>query len=125
MPFATVTEYEGRLFHIALAGSPAIQEFKAFLQQLGNIIESRVPFTLFIDTSQIENMGMKFVQPTVSWLKINRSRIPGVLKASAIYIEQDFIRGLLQLVFKMQPPVSPNLVTNDAQEAVDFLDNHS
>ncbi len=123
MPFATITEYEGRLFHVVLEGTPTLDQFREFLGKLEELIHSQNPFSLFIDTSQIVNMGIKFVTPTVTWLKTNRPQIAGVLMASAIYIENDFIRGLLQMVFKLQPPVSPNLITNDAQKAADFLEN--
>jgi hypothetical protein len=46
------------------------------------------------------------------------------LKASAVIVKNEFITGLLQYVFTLSPPVSPNVIVQTPSDALSFLQSH-
>jgi len=123
--FAKFNIYEGLLVHVELgAKSPTIQEFREFLAGITQLLDNGVPFTFFVDASQLGTVPMATSVETVTFLRQERPRIAQLMKASAIFIKSEFVVGLLNWVFTLQPPVSPNVVVNDAAEGMRFIEQH-
>jgi hypothetical protein len=98
-------------------------EFINFLALLDKLVHSKTVFCLLIDSRKSKGIPMKASISLVSWMKKRKPDIPGVLIGSSVVMTSQIIVSLINSAFKIQRPVSPNLMTNDYEKAVKFLEN--
>lgn len=126
MSCATIQVFEGLMVHVVFnAGQVTVDKFREdFLSALQQLLDNEQPFTLFVDTTQMATVPLSVCLDIVSFMKKNRSKCKLYLNASAVIVGNEFIAGLLQYVFKLSPPVSPNVVVRTQSDAMDFLRSH-
>ena len=123
--FAQFNVFEGLLVHVELgAKTPSIEEFREFIAGISQLLDNAQPFTFFVDASKIKSVPLATSLETVAFLRKERERIRLYMKASAIFIKSEFITNLLNWVFTLQPPVSPNKVVNEPQEGMLFIEQY-
>lgn len=124
-PFAKFNIYEGLLVHVELGSkSPTMEDFREFLTGISQLLDNGQPFTLFVDASQLGTVPMATSLETVKFLREERPRIRNLMKASAIFITSNFVINLLNWVFTLQAPASPNIVVNNAVEGMRFIESY-
>lgn len=99
-------------------------EFKKYvLTPLQEVLDSGNPFTLYVNTSELGTVPFSIGVDVVQFMKQNRPKFRDFCRASAIVVNTEFISGLLQWIFALSPPVSPNIVVSKAQndKAVEFI----
>lgn len=107
------------------ARSPTIEEFKTdFLDGLQQMLDHGTPFTLFVDASKLGTVTPAIALHVVGYMKKNRPKFRSLVKASAVIVGSEFVNGLLEWVFTLSPPVSPNVVVRDAGEGLRFIESH-
>jgi hypothetical protein len=124
--FAKFTVYDGLMVHVEFGErSPTFDEFNdQFLNGLKSVLDNGQPFTLFVDASKLGTVPMSIALHVIKWMKTNRPQIQTTMKASAIIVGSEFILGLLDWVFTLSPPVSPNKIVTDASEGFQFIRNY-
>lgn len=100
--------------------------FKEFLGLLEKLIDRGKPFAFIVDSSDTGigvSDGLKNGKILISWMKKNKSRIPGLIICSAVVLSPSYpkIGDILNWVFQKQKPVSPNLITCDMDKAKNFI----
>jgi hypothetical protein len=123
MSCALINECAGTLVHVEFnAINPTVETFQAcFLNYLQQRLDEERPVTLLVDTRQMKKVPIAVCLDIVKFMKRNKLKCKNYLTASAIIVGSDFIAGLLQYVFNLSPPVSPNAVVRTAAPAVEFL----
>lgn len=123
-PWVKFQLYEGLLVHIEMDSSSPTQEvFRTdLLDMLQKILDNQQPFTLVVDSSRLGTVPMSIPLDIVKFMKLNRTKFRDYCKASAIIVNSTFIKGLLDWVFTLSPPVSPNAVCKDVADAFKFVE---
>lgn len=116
--------YEGLLVHIEMDTSTPTQEtFRTdLLDMLQKILDNEQPFTLVVDSTKLGTVPMSIPLDIVKFMKQNRAKFRDYCRASAIIVNSTFIKGLLDWVFTLSPPVSPNVVCKDTADAFKFVE---
>ena len=120
----TFEVYEGNLINCTFKNTAVTCEnFQTeFISQLQQKLDDANPFTLFVDTTNLQTVPMSVCYNVIKFMRDNREKIRLYMLASAIIIESDLIRNLLGYVFSISPPVSKNLLTSDHQEGINFVE---
>jgi hypothetical protein len=123
---ADIQVFEGLFVQVIFKNvEPTVETFRTgFLDALQQLLDNGQPFTLFVDTSELKKVPLSVCLDIVRFMKTNRPLCRLYLKASAVIVKNEFIRGLLQYVFTLSPPVSPNAVVKTPEEAIQFIRSH-
>lgn len=101
---------------------PSQSEFNGvLLATLQQVLDSNKPFTLYVNTTRVKHAPMSCSLDIVQFMKKNRPKFRDFCRASAIVVKTEFVTGILKFAFKLSPPVSPNVVTTDADAALQFV----
>lgn len=116
--------YEGLLVHVEMdTTTPTLESFRTdLLDMLQKVLDNGQPFTLVVDATKLGTVPMSIPLDIVKFMKLNRGKFRDFCKASAIIVNSTFIKGLLEWVFTLSPPVSPNVVCRDVAEAFKFVE---
>lgn len=96
----------------------SVEQFKdVVLTPLQEVLDSGQPFTLYVDTSDMGSVPFSVGVDIVQFMRKNRTKFRDFCKASAIVVSTEFISGLLQWIFALSPPVSPNIVVDKKNRA--------
>jgi hypothetical protein len=127
-PWVTFQVFEGLMVHVELRSSdvePTCDMFRAeFMDLLQQVLDSGKPFTLFVDAREIGTVPMSVGIDIVKFMTVNRPKFKANCKASAIIMNPGFAKGLLEWVFALSPPVSPNVVVDDPSQGLLFLEGY-
>lgn len=123
-PWVKIQLYEGLLVHIEMdSTSPTLEVFRTdLLDMLQKVLDNSQPFTLVVDATKLGTVPMSIPIDIVKFMKLNRNKFRDYCKASAIIVNSTFIKGLLDWVFTLSPPVSPNVVCKDVADAFKFVE---
>ena len=106
------------LFPIATA-----DDFKDVTRPILQMLERKQRFALLVDARSVKMVKAKAIPLLARFIRDNRPAFATYLKGSALIVENAVIRVLLNALFKLQPPVSPNTVTATLPEAETFVNN--
>lgn len=106
------------------AGTPSREDFNQFLNGIVDLLNNGREFTMFVNASEVGTPPLSASRDVVAFMRQNRPKIAQFMKASAVFIQSETVRKLLSAVFKLQAPVSPNVVVTDMREGVEFLERH-
>lgn len=125
-PWAQFDVYEDNLIHIHFTGvGPTQEQFSAdVLAPLQEVLDASSPFLLLVDSTTLSTVPWSVGFDVVKFMRLNQSKFREFCRGSAIVVGNSFIRGLLEWVFTLSPPVSPNVVTDGAAEGLAFLQSH-
>lgn len=104
--------------------TPTLESFRVdFLDSLQELLDNQRPFRLHVDTTRLKDVPMNVCVDIVRFMKKNRSLCKEYLEASAVIVSSVLILKLMDFVFTLSPPVSPNRLVRTAEEATDFLNS--
>ncbi len=88
---------------------------------LTNLLDLKKPFAFYVDTRNANNPPFNAGSSLLQWLKLNKIRFKKQLICSAVIfgntLTNNLVSKLLNGVFMIQPPVSPNKLTNNIMVA--------
>ncbi len=94
-------------------------EYLALLDKL--LFEKKTPFVMLIDTTLCKNIPVKASIMLINWMKKRKPDIPGILLGSSVVIKSSIIKKLINSVFAIQKPSTPNAIFLKYSEAHEFL----
>lgn len=99
------------------------EDFKKFLGILSRFLDLKRPFGFYIDASLAHMAPLNTSVNLINWMKKNKPRIKseGNLIASAVVFKSKTLTSMLSAAFKIQTPISPNLITTDITRASKFV----
>jgi len=84
---------------------------------LTNLLDLKKPFAFYVDTRNANKPPFNAASSLLKWLKLNKPRFKKQLICSAVVfgntVTNNLVSKLLNGVFMIQPPVSPNKLSND------------
>lgn len=94
---------------------------------LTSLLDTGKPFAFYVDTRNANKPPLNAASSLLKWLKLNKSRFKKQLICSSVVfgnsITNNLVSKLLNGVFAIQPPVSPNKLTNDIALAEKWVDD--
>lgn len=111
------------MMHVTFSSSaPSQEQFQTeFLDTLQQMLDAGEGFTLIVDSTQLGTVPLSIAFEIVRFMKLNQPKFRAFCKASAIVVSNAFIQSLLDMVFTLSPPVSPNVVVQELQDAFMFV----
>ena len=114
--------YNGYYPYITFIGKPKLTDFFEIIE--GMLLRKK-PFIFLLDCRKVKNFSVLNEGIMIlNWLKKNKIELRKYLKGSTIVMESKIITDILNWVFKIQPPVTPNLITRDIEEGKLFLEDY-
>lgn len=97
------------------------QDFQDIIRAFMKIFEAQRPVAVIIDASQLKTLNKQNVKDIRHFIKHNRPVFETHLKCSSLVIRSVIIKNIINALFKIQPPVRPNLIVNYMEEADRFV----
>ena len=120
-----VTKIDNSIVKFTILRNLTIEDFRKMLGLVSSLIDKSKqtgkPFSFYVDAREIDFVPLNAQVHLITWLKTNRPNIKGNLNSSAVVIKSSALRDLLNTAFKIQPTVSPNLITLEVAEAEKFV----
>jgi hypothetical protein len=93
---------------------------------LSNLLDLKKTFGFYVDSRNANTPPFNAASKLLQWLKINKTRFKKQLICSAVIygntVTNNLLSKLLNGVFMIQPPVRPNKLTNDIEQAEKWID---
>ena len=122
-----ISVYNDFLMHVTLGAQLASVEAlqREFLEVLQEQLDSARPFTLVVDSTQLSTVPLSVGFEVVKFMRLNQPKFRAGCRASAIVVGSSFIQGLLEWVFTLSPPVSPNVVVQTLEQGFAFVNQYA
>lgn len=102
-----------------------VEDMTKVLAILTSLLDLKKPFAFYVDTRNANNPPLNAASSLLHWLKTNKPRFKKQLICSAVIfgntVTNNLVSRLLNGVFMIQPPVSPNKLTNDLNGAEKWI----
>jgi hypothetical protein len=93
---------------------------------LTNLLDLKKPFAFYVDTRTANNPPVNAASSLLQWMKTNKHRFEKQLICTSVVfgntMTNNLVSKLLNGVFMIQPPVSPNKLTNNLALAEKWID---
>lgn len=97
------------------------QDFQDIIRAFMSIFDARRAVSVIIDASQLKILTKQNVKDIRHFIKNNRPVFETYLKCSSLVIRSVIIKNIINTIFKIQPPVRPNLIVNSMEDADRFV----
>lgn len=118
------------MFHIKIIKSIYLIQFHDlnsndvdnFFIFITSLFEKKEFFKLIFDLSNMKISDSTFLPKIIPFMIKNKTNTITYIDKTAIIIKNKTIKKIFDnFVFKIHPPVKPNIITNKIDEALDFL----
>ena len=97
-------------------------DFNYFLNKWSELYENKKDYIFVFDTTNVGFPPIKYCFKLSIFIKTLRQQQKQYLKKSYIIVKSNTVRYLLDLIFKLQPPIADvKIVDNDLDETINFL----
>jgi hypothetical protein len=100
------------------------QDFKDIIAAFLKIFELQKRVSVIIDASELRVLNKENVKDIRHFIKHNRPVFQEFLKCSSLVVRSVMVKNVINLLFKVQPPVRPNLIVNTMEDAVQFVSQY-
>lgn len=101
------------------------EDMTKLLGILSSLLDLKKPFAFYVDTRKANNPPLNAASSLIQWMKANKHRFKKQLICSSVVfgntVTNNLVSKLLNGVFLVQPPVSPNKLTNDINTAEKWI----
>lgn len=94
------------------------------LKILDKLMENKKPFGFVIDARNTRNTKISSGLTIIKWMKQKRDIIKELLLCSVILLKSKNLAYILNKIFNIQKPVSPNNITTDLNEALLYINKY-
>tara|TARA_B110000305_G_C19315754_1_gene576310 strand:+ start:134 stop:700 length:567 start_codon:yes stop_codon:yes gene_type:complete len=91
-----------------------------FFQTWLSIYNDKKPYIIIFDGTKVQYVKPGFIFKFVKFMKKLRKQEPQYLQYSIIIIDNSFIRGLMNMVFRIQKPVAPVYLCKSTDELLEL-----
>ena len=118
------------MFHIKIINSIYLiqihdlnsNDVDKFFNFISSLFENKTFFKLIFDLSDMKVSDSTFLPKIIPFMVKNKNNTITYIDKTAIIIKNKLIKDIFNnFVFKIHPPVKPNIITNKIDEALDFL----
>ena len=122
-PFATFSvQQEPFILRITLNQERGDErDFQDVIRAFLKILEAQRPLSVIIDATQLKVMNKQNIKDIRHFIRNNRPVFEAYLKCSSLVIRSVLIKNIINTIFKIQPPIRPNLIVNTLEEAEQFV----
>ena len=122
-PFATFSvQQEPFILRITLNQERGDErDFQDVIRAFLKILEAQRPLSGIIDATQLKVMNKQNIKDIRHFIRNNRPVFEAYLKCSSLVIRSVLIKNIINTIFKIQPPIRPNLIVNTLEEAEQFV----
>lgn len=122
-PFATFSvQLEPFILRITLNQERGDErDFQDVIRAFLKILEAQRPLSVIIDATQLKVMNKQNIKDIRHFIRNNRPVFEAYLKCSSLVIRSVLIKNIINTIFKIQPPIRPNLIVNTLEEAEQFV----
>jgi hypothetical protein len=96
-------------------------DFQDVIRAFFKIFEAQRQVSVIIDATQIKMLNKQNVKEIRHFIRNNKTLFEAYLKCSCLILKSVFIKNIINTVFKLQPPIRPNLIVNTLEEAERFI----
>ncbi len=126
MPFSAENK-ENSVVKLIFTEPFTSDDMKKVLAIFTKILEKKKPFALYVDTRTANRPPLDAATMLIRWMRANRALSKQYLICTAVVFGNTtaniFVKNLIQGVFKIQPTVSPNLLTIDYDKCVKWIND--
>jgi len=126
MPFSmdTSKHFNCQLFHMKFYGNLNMDDYIKFKETFNNCLK-REPFGVIFDLRDAITIPTKLAMEQVKYMKEYESDAKHKLIASCIIISKNWMKTLLDGLFMIKKPISPNLVSKTYDDGEDFIKDYA
>jgi hypothetical protein len=96
-------------------------DFQDVIRAFFKIFEAQRQVSVIIDATQIKMLNKQNVKEIRHFIRNNKTLFEAYLKCSCLILKSVLIKNIINTVFKLQPPIRPNLIVNTLEEAERFI----
>lgn len=96
----------------------------SFQNDFDSIFNKKKPFFVIFNLLNISSFDMKFFITMLTYIHKNKTLVQQYLKASSIIVNDKY-RSILNIGLKMKKPITPNFITSDLNQGIQFFINIS
>lgn len=113
-----IFEFEYPYVYITFTHANIVDDknLEVFFDTWLDIYNEKKPYIIIFDGNKIDYAKPTFVYKFTKFMKKLRKQTPQYLQYSIIIINNSLMRGLMNMVFKIQPPVAPVYLCEDAEK---------
>lgn len=109
--------------YVYISGEQPTEEmFDKQMKDFEDLLNRDEPFYILYDIRNAKRTSIAMLKREAKFIKRMKPKIIQNLIASSIVAEDMFVRGLIKLLFSIQPPSRPNKTFDNAEDAVAFLE---
>ncbi len=97
------------------------QDFQDIITAFLRIFELKRLVSVIIDASELRVLTKQNVKDIRHFIKNNRPVFEEYLKCSSLIVRSVVVKNIINLIFKVQPPVRPNLIVTSMEDANSFV----
>lgn len=97
------------------------KDFQDVINAFLKIFEMQRYVSVIIDATQLKTMSKQNIKDIRHFIRNNRPIFEAYLKCSSLIVRSVLIKNIINTIFKIQPPIRPNLIVNTAEEAERFI----
>ena len=99
-------------------------DFDNFLNSWLQLYTLQKDFTFIFDTTNVGYVPIKYSFKMSAFIKNLKRKDYQYLRKSIILVQSNFVKNMLDLIFYIQPPVSPVYLTQNKEDIQDILNNN-
>tara|TARA_B100000401_G_scaffold361397_1_gene259062 strand:+ start:915 stop:1274 length:360 start_codon:yes stop_codon:yes gene_type:complete len=97
-------------------------DVESFFIFIMNLFKNEKSFKLIFDLTNMKSTDIIYLPKILQFMIKQKSNTIKYIEKTAIIIKNKSIKSIMDnLVFKIHPPVKPNIITNNINKALDFL----
>jgi hypothetical protein len=122
IPNIAVFEFEYPYVYITFNHSNIVDDvnLEIFFQTWLDIYKEGKPYIIVFDGTRIDYAKPSFIFKFAKFMKKLRKQEPQYLQYSIIIVDNSLMRGLMNMVFRIQKPVAPVYMCKTADELLDL-----
>lgn len=97
------------------------KDFQDVINAFLKIFEMQRYVSVIIDANQLKTMSKQNIKDIRHFIRNNKPIFEAYLKCSSLIVRSVLIKNIINTIFKIQPPIRPNLIVNTAEEAERFI----
>lgn len=97
------------------------QDFQDVIKAFLKIFEAKRHVSVIIDATQLKMLNKQNIKDIRHFIRSNKPIFEAYLKCSSLIVRSVLIKNIINTIFKIQPPIRPNLIVNTAEEAERFI----
>ena len=101
------------------------RDFQNIISAFMKIFEVQQRVAIIIDASALKSIPRESIKDIRTFMRENKPTFERFLRASSIVIRSVIIKNVINTIFKIQPPIRPNLIVTAPDAAEAFVSQYA